>query len=112
LQSRFPQAQFQGIKFGFSKISVHKLTCLNLAYLVCGLEFKNLKFEKLRFLLKLPHHGAMLQWPTQLRKLPTVVQVVEERRIPPPEILKAQIKSLSKKKEKCSARGGISSHRK
>jgi hypothetical protein len=103
LQSRFPQAQFQGIKFGFSKISAH---------LVCGLEFKNLKFEKLGFLLKLPHHGAMLQQPTQLRKLPTMVQAVEERTIPPPEILKAHINSLSKKKEKCSARGGISSHRK
>jgi hypothetical protein len=32
---------------------------------------------------KLPHPGAMLQWLTQLEIFPTVVQAVEERRIPP-----------------------------
>jgi hypothetical protein len=37
-------------------------------------------------LLKLPHREEMLQQLTQLGKLPTVVQAMEERRIPPPPI--------------------------
>jgi hypothetical protein len=35
-------------------------------------------------LLKLPHIGAILQRPTQLGKLPIVVQATEEKIIPPP----------------------------
>jgi hypothetical protein len=42
-------------------------------------------------LLKLPHLREMLQRPTQLGKLPTIVQAVEEKRIPPSPLGKIEI---------------------
>ena len=47
--SKNPQIKFEGVKVGFSKIWLHQLTRLSLVHLYPGLEFQNLKFEKIGF---------------------------------------------------------------